>query len=117
MAIRDANPGVLLMVECGYKFRFFGEDAEVGCSSASVSTCVCMPCATVRDEETDRQTDRDGQTDRQTDSQTARQREREKEREREGGREGGREGEREGEREREREGGGGRGRDERKRDK
>lgn len=29
MKIRDENPGVLLMVECGYKYRFFGEDAEV----------------------------------------------------------------------------------------
>lgn len=25
--IKRANPGVLLMVECGYKYRFFGEDA------------------------------------------------------------------------------------------
>ncbi|XP_065189219.1 uncharacterized protein LOC135819863 [Sycon ciliatum] len=40
MAIRDANPGVLLMVECGYKFRFFGEDAEV---AARVLNIFCHP--------------------------------------------------------------------------
>jgi len=27
--LKQCNPGVLLAVECGYKFRFFGEDAEV----------------------------------------------------------------------------------------
>ena len=27
--IKEKNPGVLLFVECGYKYRFFGEDAEV----------------------------------------------------------------------------------------
>ena len=27
--IKDKNPNCLLFVECGYKYRFFGEDAEV----------------------------------------------------------------------------------------
>jgi hypothetical protein len=27
VALKRANPGVMLMVECGYRFRFFGEDA------------------------------------------------------------------------------------------
>lgn len=27
--IKEKNPDVLLFVECGYKYRFFGEDAEV----------------------------------------------------------------------------------------
>ena len=29
MDIKEKNPDVLLFVECGYKYRFFGEDAEV----------------------------------------------------------------------------------------
>jgi len=29
MEIRRKHPDVLLFVECGYKYRFFGEDAEV----------------------------------------------------------------------------------------
>jgi DNA mismatch repair protein MSH3 len=29
LELRAANPGVLLAIECGYKFEFFGEDAEI----------------------------------------------------------------------------------------
>ena len=30
VALKEEHPNILLFVECGYKFRFFGEDAEVG---------------------------------------------------------------------------------------
>lgn len=29
LSIKKKNPDTILMVECGYKFRFFGEDAEI----------------------------------------------------------------------------------------
>ena len=29
--LKAGNPGVLLLVEVGYKYKFFGEDAEVSC--------------------------------------------------------------------------------------
>ncbi|XP_064484560.1 DNA mismatch repair protein Msh3-like isoform X2 [Ornithodoros turicata] len=29
MAIKQRHPNTILMVECGYRFRFFGEDAEI----------------------------------------------------------------------------------------
>lgn len=29
VAVKEKNPDVLLIVECGYRCRFFGEDAEV----------------------------------------------------------------------------------------
>ena len=35
--IKEKNPDVLLFVECGYKYRFFGEDAEVKNSLLAVS--------------------------------------------------------------------------------
>lgn len=28
VALKEKHPNVLLMVECGYRFRFFGDDAE-----------------------------------------------------------------------------------------
>ena len=31
MEIKEKHPDCLLFVECGYKYRFFGEDAEVTC--------------------------------------------------------------------------------------
>ncbi|EEC17408.1 hypothetical protein IscW_ISCW012787 [Ixodes scapularis] len=31
IAIKARHPDTVLMVECGYRFRFFGEDAEVSC--------------------------------------------------------------------------------------
>jgi DNA mismatch repair protein MSH3 len=36
LAIRAKHPGVLLAVECGYKFRFYGEDAQVASSLLSI---------------------------------------------------------------------------------
>ncbi len=34
VAVKEKNPDVLLIVECGYRCRFFGEDAEVPLISA-----------------------------------------------------------------------------------
>lgn len=31
--LREQNPGVVLLVECGYKYRFFGDDARVNLNS------------------------------------------------------------------------------------
>jgi hypothetical protein len=40
VALKAQYPGVLLVVEVGYKMRFFGEDAQV---AASVLRCYCYP--------------------------------------------------------------------------
>ena len=32
MAIKEEHPDAVLLVECGYKYRFFGDDAEVRCT-------------------------------------------------------------------------------------
>jgi hypothetical protein len=40
VALKAQHPGVLLVVEVGYKMRFFGEDAQV---AASVLRCYCYP--------------------------------------------------------------------------
>ncbi|BGP37749.1 Mismatch repair protein msh3 [Rhodotorula kratochvilovae] len=40
LALRKANPGVLLIVEVGYKFRFFGEDAQ---AASRVLNIACFP--------------------------------------------------------------------------
>lgn len=37
--LKQQHPDALLAVECGYKYRFFGEDAEV--RAASVLLCGC----------------------------------------------------------------------------
>ena len=56
--IKEKNPGVLLFVECGYKYRFFGEDAEVinnffmqkpkkpffNCHSRKCLDYICLRC-------------------------------------------------------------------------
>lgn len=38
MAIKEKHPNTLLMVECGYRFRFFGEDAEIAAKELRI-TC------------------------------------------------------------------------------
>lgn len=52
LELRDQYPGVLLLVECGYKYRFFGNDANVGpsfhlskqkCQSA-MYVCFTLKC-------------------------------------------------------------------------
>ncbi|GAA6006379.1 mismatch repair protein MSH3 [Rhodotorula paludigena] len=40
LALRKANPGVLLVIEVGYKFRFFQEDAE---AASKVLNIACFP--------------------------------------------------------------------------
>lgn len=30
LKLKEDNPGTLLMIEVGYKYKFFGDDAEVG---------------------------------------------------------------------------------------
>ncbi|TKA56264.1 hypothetical protein B0A53_01556 [Rhodotorula sp. CCFEE 5036] len=40
LALRKANPGVLLIVEVGYKFRFFDEDARV---ASRILNIACFP--------------------------------------------------------------------------
>ncbi|GAA6050091.1 hypothetical protein JCM3770_001365 [Rhodotorula araucariae] len=40
VALRKANPGVLLVVEVGYKFRFFDEDAQ---TASRVLNIACFP--------------------------------------------------------------------------
>jgi DNA mismatch repair protein MSH3 len=30
LQLKEDNPGTLLMIEIGYKYRFFGSDAKVG---------------------------------------------------------------------------------------
>jgi len=40
IAIKEKNPDVLLIVECGYRCRFFGEDAEI---ASKVLHIACFP--------------------------------------------------------------------------
>ncbi|GAA5978239.1 hypothetical protein JCM10908_004283 [Rhodotorula pacifica] len=40
LALRKANPGVLLVIEVGYKFRFFDEDARV---ASRILNIACFP--------------------------------------------------------------------------
>ncbi|GAA5894851.1 hypothetical protein JCM6882_006693 [Rhodosporidiobolus microsporus] len=40
LALKKANPGVLLVVEVGYKFRFFGEDAQHASRTLNIA---CFP--------------------------------------------------------------------------
>ncbi|GAA5986743.1 hypothetical protein JCM11641_007759 [Rhodosporidiobolus odoratus] len=40
LALKKANPGVLLVVEVGYKFRFFGEDAQ---HASRILNIACFP--------------------------------------------------------------------------
>ncbi|GAA5822849.1 hypothetical protein JCM11251_004399 [Rhodosporidiobolus azoricus] len=40
LALKKANPGVLLVVEVGYKFRFFGEDAQ---NASRILNIACFP--------------------------------------------------------------------------
>lgn len=37
MKLKEDNPGVLLMVEVGYKLKFFDEDAKVSCHASPAS--------------------------------------------------------------------------------
>jgi len=36
MEIRRKHPDVLLFVECGYKYRFYGEDAEIAANELNI---------------------------------------------------------------------------------
>ncbi|XP_014671556.1 PREDICTED: DNA mismatch repair protein Msh3-like [Priapulus caudatus] len=36
VAIKEKHPGTLLMVECGYKYRFFGTDAEIAAKELNI---------------------------------------------------------------------------------
>ena len=38
--MKEANPGVLLVVEVGYKFQFYGEDAEI---ASRLLNIMCYP--------------------------------------------------------------------------
>ena len=40
VSIKAVHPDALLFVECGYKYRFFGEDAEVAAKVLKIS---CYP--------------------------------------------------------------------------
>ena len=41
--IKSQYPDAILFVECGYKYRFFGRDAEVSCSTTGVCNAFCVP--------------------------------------------------------------------------
>jgi DNA mismatch repair ATPase MutS len=36
LEVRKAHPGVLLMVECGYRYRFFGDDAQIAADTLGI---------------------------------------------------------------------------------
>ncbi|KAL6067844.1 Mismatch repair protein msh3 [Balamuthia mandrillaris] len=40
LAVKEDHPDVLLLVECGYKYRFFGKDAEIASKVLSIG---CFP--------------------------------------------------------------------------
>jgi len=43
LKLKEDNPGTLLMIEVGYKYKFFGDDAKVGGFSNCLTPVTAKP--------------------------------------------------------------------------